>query len=80
MEIYVHVPLSIAESRDPKGLYAKARKGDIKDFTGISAPYEEPEAPEIVVKSGESGVEESVAHIVEYLNKTGLLPEKVSAT
>ena len=73
IEIYVHVPLSIAESRDPKGLYAKARKGEIKEFTGISAPYEEPEDAEIVVKSGEKRVEEAVLQICEYLEGTGLL-------
>lgn len=73
IEVYVHVPLEIAESRDPKGLYAKARKGEIKDFTGISAPYEEPEHAEVVIKSGETGVEEAVVQIVEYLGEQGLL-------
>ena len=73
IEIYVHVPLSVAESRDPKGLYAKARKGEIKEFTGVSAPYEEPEAAEIVVKSGETGVAEAVVQIIDYLEGTGLL-------
>lgn len=67
------MPLSVAESRDPKGLYAKARKGEIKEFTGVSAPYEEPEHAEIVVKSGETGVEEAVVRIVEYLEEKGLL-------
>ena len=73
IEIFVHVPLSIAESRDPKGLYAKARKGEIKDFTGVSAPYEEPQDADIVVKSGETGIEEAVAQIAKYLEDTGLL-------
>ena len=73
IEIYVHVPLSIAESRDPKGLYAKARKGEIKDFTGVSAPYEEPGDAEIVVKTGDTGVEEAVVQILGYLEGTGLL-------
>ena len=73
IEIYVHVPLSIAESRDPKGLYAKARRGEIKDFTGVSAPYEEPEEPEVVIKSGETGVAEAVAQIAQYLEEKGLL-------
>ena len=71
--MYVHVPLSVAESRDPKGLYAKARKGEIKEFTGVSAPYEEPEGADIVVKSGETGVEEAVVQIVNYLEEKGLL-------
>ena len=73
MEVYVHVPLAVAESRDPKGLYAKARKGEIKEFTGVSAPYEEPDDAEIVVKSGETGVEEAVVQIVRYLEAKALL-------
>jgi len=79
VEIYVHVPLSVAESRDPKGLYAKARKGEIKDFTGVSAPYEEPENAEVVIKSGETGVEEAVVQIVRVLEEKWLLPRKDSA-
>lgn len=73
VEIYVHVPLPVAESRDPKGLYAKARKGEIKEFTGVSAPYEDPEDAEIVVKSGETGIQEAVVQIVKYLEEKGLL-------
>ena len=73
----MNVPLSVAESRDPKGLYAKARKGEIKEFTGVSAPYEEPDDAEIVVESGETGVEEAVVRIVEYLVEKGLLARGV---
>ena len=73
VEIYVQVPLDVAESRDPKGLYAKARRGEIKDFTGISAPYEEPENAEVLIRSGETGVEEAVVQIVTYLEEQGLL-------
>ena len=73
IEVYIHVPLDVAEQRDPKGLYAKARKDDIKDFTGISAPYEEPENAEIVIKSGETGVEDAVLQIVKYLEEKGFL-------
>ena len=73
IEIYVHIPLSVAESRDPKGLYAKARRGEIQDFTGVSAPYEEPEDAEIVLRSGDKGVEEAVLQIVQYLEGLGLL-------
>lgn len=69
----------MAESRDPKGLYAKARKGEIKDFTGVSAPYEEPENAEVVIKSGETGVEEAVVQIVRVLEEKWLLPRKDSA-
>lgn len=73
IEVYIQVPLSVAEERDPKGLYVKARKGEIPDFTGVSAPYEEPEKAEIVVNSGEISVEEAVAQIVVYLEEKGLL-------
>ncbi|KAL6718098.1 Adenylyl-sulfate kinase [Lecanora helva] len=73
VEIYVHVPLEIAESRDPKGLYAKARKGEIQEFTGISAPYEEPDKAEVVIKSGETTAEEAVVQIMKYLKDHSLL-------
>ncbi|KAG6008077.1 hypothetical protein E4U43_000224 [Claviceps pusilla] len=67
VEVFVQVPLEVAEKRDPKGLYKKARAGEIKDFTGISAPYEEPTQPEIVIKTHENSVEECVAQIVDWL-------------
>ncbi|ODV72781.1 adenylyl-sulfate kinase [Cyberlindnera jadinii NRRL Y-1542] len=67
VEVYVDVPLEIAEQRDPKGLYKKARQGIIKDFTGISAPYEAPEKPEIHLHTDKTTVEESANIIVEYL-------------
>lgn len=67
IEIFVEVPLEIAEQRDPKGLYKKARAGEIKEFTGISAPYEEPLNPEIVVNTGELDLEQSVDKVVRYL-------------
>lgn len=73
LEIYVHVPIEVAEARDPKGLYAKARRGEIQNFTGVSAPYEEPEGAEIVIKSGEVGVEDAVRQIVAVLEEKGLL-------
>ncbi|KAH8177532.1 adenylylsulfate kinase domain-containing protein [Sarocladium implicatum] len=73
VEVHVDVPLEVAEQRDPKGLYKKARAGEIKDFTGISAPYEEPANPEIVIKTHENTVEECVAQIVAWLSEKGLL-------
>ncbi|KZZ94819.1 adenylyl-sulfate kinase [Moelleriella libera RCEF 2490] len=73
VEVHVHVPLEVAEQRDPKGLYKKARAGEIKEFTGISAPYEEPLDPEIVIKTHENTVEECVAQIVEWLVARGYL-------
>lgn len=76
IEVYIQVPLSVAEERDPKGLYAKARKGEIKDFTGVSAPYEEPERAEIVVNSEETEVEGAVAQIVLYMEEKRLLERR----
>jgi len=73
IEVYVDIPLEVAEQRDPKGLYKKARAGEIKEFTGISAPYEEPPQPEITIKTHEDGVEECVASIVTWLEEKGLL-------
>jgi adenylylsulfate kinase len=73
VEVYVDVPVEVAEQRDPKGLYKKARAGEIKEFTGVSAPYEEPERPEVHIKSAETSVEEAVVKIVEYLQEKGLL-------
>ncbi|KAF4630107.1 hypothetical protein G7Y89_g8039 [Cudoniella acicularis] len=76
IEVFVDIPVEVAEKRDPKGLYKKARAGEIPNFTGISAPYEAPEEPEIHVKSDQLSVEESVQKIVDYLNAKELLPIK----
>ncbi|GAA5875742.1 hypothetical protein JCM8547_007055 [Rhodosporidiobolus lusitaniae] len=67
LEVFVDAPLEEVEKRDPKGLYAKARAGVIKEFTGISAPYEAPEKPEIHIKTNECDVEGGVKKILEYL-------------
>ena len=73
VEVHVSASLEVCESRDIKGLYAKARKGEIPEFTGISAPYEAPERPELVVDTGNQTLEQSVAVLVEYLDKSGYL-------
>ncbi|KAF2276250.1 adenylyl sulfate kinase [Westerdykella ornata] len=73
IEVFVDIPLEVAEQRDPKGLYKKAREGKIPEFTGISAPYEAPENAEIVIRSHEESVEDAVRRIVEYLDSRGLL-------
>lgn len=73
VEIHVSCPLETCESRDPKGLYKKARAGEIPEFTGISAPYEEPLTPELVVQTGELSVEECAGQVVEYLRENGYL-------
>lgn len=69
VEVYVNTSLETCEKRDVKGLYAKARKGEIKDFTGIDSPFEEPENPSLNLKTSELTVEESVAKIIEYINR-----------
>lgn len=73
IEVYIDCPVEVAESRDPKGLYKKAREGKIPEFTGVSAPYEEPTRPEIVIKTADTTVEEAVKKIVGYLDNRGLL-------
>lgn len=67
------VPIEVAETRDPKGLYKKAREGVIKEFTGISAPYEAPENPDIHIRADKVSVEEAVRQIIREIEKRGLL-------
>ncbi|WP_058308959.1 adenylyl-sulfate kinase [Gracilibacillus massiliensis] len=67
IEVYVKCSLESCEARDPKGLYQKARSGEIKGFTGIDAPYEKPIAPELVIDTESKSVEEAVAEVLEYL-------------
>ncbi|MFT7129485.1 MAG: adenylylsulfate kinase [Gammaproteobacteria bacterium] len=73
IEVYVDVPLEVAESRDPKGLYKKARAGEIPNFTGISDPYEEPLNAEVVLNSHEMSLEEEVNILLKLLEERGLL-------
>jgi bifunctional enzyme CysN/CysC len=72
-EVHVDTPLAIAETRDPKGLYKKARRGELKNFTGIDSPYEPPENPEIYIDTTSRASEESAEAIVEYLERGGWL-------
>jgi adenylylsulfate kinase len=73
IEVHLDASVETCEGRDPKGLYKKARAGEIPEFTGISAPYEAPANPELVLDTGSLGVEESVARIIEYLEEKGYL-------
>ena len=73
IEVFVDCPLVVAETRDPKGLYKKARAGEIKNFTGIDDPYEAPETPEIVLSSDKQTVEEEVDLLIQFLEQRGLL-------
>jgi adenylylsulfate kinase len=75
VEVFVDAPLSICEERDPKGLYQKARAGQLKGFTGIDAPYEAPEDPEIVVRTDQQSPAESVEKILSALLPRLRLPE-----
>ena len=76
IEVFIDTPLAICESRDPKGLYEKARKGEIANFTGISSPYEAPNKPEIHVKTENISIDESALQIVKYLEEKGYLNVK----
>lgn len=73
VEVYVNAPLDVCASRDVKGLYAKAFAGELKEFTGVSDPYEAPESPEIVVHTDRETLSESVAKIVDYLESHALI-------
>lgn len=74
IEVYCRCSLDACEARDPKGLYKKARAGIIPEFTGISAPYEEPEAAELIVDTDKLNLEGSVAAVVAYLEANGVVP------
>jgi adenylylsulfate kinase len=69
VEIYCQCSLDICEQRDVKGLYKRARSGEIKEFTGISSPYEEPGSPELSVDTGQLSIAESVEQVMAYLRK-----------
>lgn len=73
LEVYVSASLETCEGRDVKGLYKKARAGEIPEFTGISAPYEEPERPELVIDTNTQSVDESVAQLIGHLERRGYL-------
>ena len=74
-EVYVKCPIEECEKRDPKGQYKKARAGIIKNYTGISAPYEEPESPELVIDTSKLTVEESADRILLFLDEKGFMPK-----
>ncbi len=72
-EVFVNTPLAVCESRDPKALYAKARAGEIPDFTGISAPFEAPSSPELELPTATMSVETAVRRVISHLLETGIL-------
>ena len=73
IEVFVDCALDVCEERDPKGLYKLARAGEIKEFTGISAPYEAPANPEVVVNTGEQTLEESTQEVIAFLEQNELI-------
>jgi adenylylsulfate kinase len=76
VEIHVRAPLEVCESRDPKGLYKKARAGEIKGFTGIDDPYEEPQSPELVVDSAATPAEQLADQVIDWLEQAGKIPRR----
>ncbi len=72
-EIFCDAPISVCEQRDTKGLYQKARAGEIPEFTGISAPYEAPDRPELILKTGAESLEESTRRILDLLTRHGII-------
>ena len=77
IEVYVNAPLEVCEERDVKGLYEKARKGEIKNFTGVSDPYEEPLEPEIILNTDKETPKESVCKVIDYLKEKGFINGEV---
>ena len=77
VEVFIDTPLSLCEQRDPKGLYQKARAGQIPNFTGISDPYEPPVDPELVIATAECTPEEAAGQILDYLERAGKLAPAV---
>ena len=75
LEVFVETPLSVAEERDPKGLYKKARQGDLKNFTGIDSPYEQPKSPEILVDTSSLSAEQCAEHIIRLLRERGVIQD-----
>lgn len=74
VEVYVNAPLNVCEERDVKGLYKKARAGEIKQFTGIDDPYEAPTSPDVECKTNQETVEESTAKVMKFLEARGYIP------
>lgn len=75
IEVFVDTPLEICEARDPKGLYKKARAGEISNFTGLDAPYEAPTAPEVHLETATLSVDEAAAQVIRYLEESNVLGE-----
>ena len=77
IEVHCRCPLAVCEARDPKGLYRKARAGLLPEFTGISSPYEAPDAPELVVDSATTSVADEVARLIAELERQGIVADSI---
>lgn len=75
IEIFVDTPLSVCEKRDPKGLYYKARRGEIEHFSGVTSPYQVPDSPELEVHAAELSIEVAAEQVVHYLMRHRIIPE-----
>jgi len=75
VEVFVDTPLEICEARDPKGLYKKARAGEISNFTGLDAPYEAPVSPEVHLETADLSIDEAAAQVISYLEEQKILGE-----
>ena len=75
VEVFVDTPLEICEARDPKGLYKKARAGEISNFTGLDAPYEAPESPEVHLRTADLSIDEAAEQVIRYLEEQNILGE-----
>src|SRR5262249_31237958 len=78
VEIYLNTPIETCEQRDPKGLYKKARAGQIKNFTGVDDPYEAPLRPELTIDATTTSPQQAAIQIIEYLEKTDIVSERIS--
>jgi adenylylsulfate kinase len=74
IEVYIDTPIAVCEQRDPKGLYKKARAGEIKDFTGIDSTYDIPTSPSIHVKTDEKSIEQCAVQVIDFLIEQGFVP------
>ena len=80
LEVYTRCSIDVCEERDVKGLYKKARAGEIKDFTGISSPYEEPESPELIIDTDQDDLDSCVDQVVAMLQSRGIIPQVSAAS
>jgi adenylylsulfate kinase len=77
VEVFVNCPVTVCEGRDPKGLYRRARQGEIHNFSGVSDPYESPEAPEVIVHTAQETPDESARQVLNFLEASGLVKRTV---